>query len=343
KAAFEAEGKRIGYLSTIDTYDGIDFFESHLTTPEALVLHRHFANARQAKLDAFVMEVSSQALKYKRTDRVIFDIGLFLNFGKDHIGKGEHESEEDYFKSKLKLMSQCKAAIINKESARADEIIAAAKASPVCEEIIAFSEKETPVEYPIGIPGSFNRENALAAILVLRKLGISEESIKKALLETKVPGRMEVFKSDARDVICISDYAHSTLSFEKLFAAVKEDYPDYRIEILFGCPGGKGLSRREDLPKAAAKYVDFAWITEEDPGLESAEEICKVIKENLDKLGVESRVIVDRSEAIKTSIEEAKPGTVIVMTGKGREEYMHRGNEFPAWPSEVSQIERYLK
>ncbi len=343
KSAFEAEGKRIGYLSTIDTYDGIESFESHLTTPEALVLHRHFANAREAKLDAFVMEVSSQALKYKRTDNVIFDTGLFLNFGKDHIGKGEHENEEDYFQSKLRLMSQCRTAVINKESARSDEIIAAAEASPLCREIITFSEKETPMEYPIGIPGSFNRENALAAVLVLRKLGISEESIKKALLETKVPGRMEVFRSESRDVVCISDYAHSTLSFEKLFTAVKEDYPGYRVEILFGCPGGKGLSRREDLPKAASKYVDFAWITEEDPGLESAEEICKVLKENFDRLGIPNRVIVDRSEAIKTSIEEAAPKTVIVMTGKGREEYMHRGNEFPAWPSEVSQIERYLK
>ena len=343
KNAIENEGKRVAYLSTVDSDDGVEHFESHMTTPEALTLHHHFANARETKVDAFIMEVSSQGLKYKRTDRVIFDIGIFLNFGRDHIGKGEHEDEEDYFRSKLLLMGQCRTAIINRESARFDEVYEAAKKSKICEKILTFSAKENPLFFEIGIPGSFNMENAVAATMAARELGISDEAIAKSLLETKVPGRMEVFKSEERDVVCISDYAHSTLSFEKLLTAVKEEWPGYRVEILFGCPGGKGLQRRTDLPRAAAPFVDFAWITEEDPGLESAEDICRILKNEFDALGIENTVIVDRSEAIKTAIENAKPKTVIVMTGKGREEYMHRGNEFPAWPSEVSQIEKYLK
>ena len=343
KSIFEAAGKNLAFLSTIDTYDGIESFESHLTTPEALELHHHFANARDAKVDAFAMEVSSQGLKYERTRGVIFSIGAFLNFGSDHIGEGEHSDIEDYFNSKLKLMSQCKVAVINKESDRFEQIYSAAKASPICEKIICYSAKEDEMNYQLSIPGSFNIENALAAIAIAKELGISEDAIKEGLAKASVPGRMEVFENKEKKIVCIVDYAHSTLSFDKLFSSVKEMYPSYRIEAIFGCPGGKGLQRRIDLPLAVSKYADFVWVTEEDPGLEDPKEICKIVKENLDKLGTPNQVIVDRDEAIKIAITSAKPNTVIVLTGKGREEYMHRGNDYVAFTPETTQVERLLK
>lgn len=96
---------RLGYLSSIDTFDGIETFESHLTTPEALTLAKHFDHVRESGLYGMVMEVSSQALKYDRTLGVEFDIGCFLNFGVDHIGKSEHTDVEDYFSSKLKFLT----------------------------------------------------------------------------------------------------------------------------------------------------------------------------------------------------------------------------------------------
>ena len=343
KSIFESAGKNLAFLSTIDTYDGIEKFESHLTTPEALELHHHFANARDAKVDAFAMEVSSQGLKYDRTKNVIFTIGAFLNFGSDHIGEGEHTDIEDYFNSKLKLMSQCKIALINKESDRFDQILAAAKASPICEKIITYSAKEDSCDYQLSIPGSFNIENALAAIAVCKELGISEDAIKEGLAKASVPGRMEIFKNDKRDLVCIVDYAHSILSFVKLFSSVKEMYPGYRIEALFGCPGGKGLQRRVDLPVTVSKYADFVWVTEEDPGLEDPKAICEVVKAKLDELGTANKVIVDRDEAIKEAITSAKPKTVIVLTGKGREEYMHRGNDYVPFTPETTQVERLLK
>ena len=343
KSIFESAGKNLAFLSTIDTYDGIEKFESHLTTPEAIDLHHHFANARDAKVDAFAMEVSSQGLKYDRTKNVVFTIGAFLNFGSDHIGEGEHTDIEDYFNSKLKLMSQCKIALINKESDRFERILEAAKASPICDKIITYSAKEDFFDYELSIPGSFNIENALAAIAVCKELGIEEEYIREGLAKASVPGRMEIFKNEKRDIVCIVDYAHSILSFDKLFSSVKELYPGHRIEALFGCPGGKGLQRRVDLPVTVSKYADFVWITEEDPGLEDPKEICEILKAKLDELGTANKVIVDRDEAIKEAISTAKPKTVIVLTGKGREEYMHRGNDYVPFTPETTQVERLLK
>ncbi len=343
KSIFECAGKNLAFLSTIDTYDGIESFESHLTTPEALELMHHFANAREAGVDAFVMEVSSQGLKYDRTRGVIYSIGAFLNFGLDHIGEGEHTDIEDYFKSKVKLMSQCRVAVINRDSDRYAEIRAAAMISPICEKIITYSAEKIKLEYELSLPGSFNKENALAAIAICRELGIAEDAIKEGLAKASVPGRMEIFENKEKDVTCVVDYAHSTLSFDKLFSALKELYPGKRLEALFGCPGGKGLQRRNDLPEAAAKYVDFVWVTEEDPGLEDASEICEILRRKFDELNTPCRVIVDRNEAIKTAIANAKPGTVIALTGKGREEYMHRGNDYVPFIPETTQVEEALK
>lgn len=343
KSIFRATGKKLAFISTIDTDDGIESFESHLTTPEALELHHHFTNARDAKVDAFAMEVSSQGLKYDRTRGVVYTIGAFLNFGKDHIGPDEHSDEEDYFQSKLKLMRQCRTAVINRDSDRFDEILEAAKNSNLCEKIISFSAKEDPFDYEISLPGSFNLENALAAAAMAKELGLPDEAIRTGLAGASVPGRMEIFENREKDLVCIVDYAHSSLSFRRLFEAVKELYPGKRIELLFGCPGGKGLQRRKDLPLAASKYIDFAWITEEDPGLEDSEKICEELKAEFDRLNVPCRISEKREEAVREALTGAAPGTVVVMTGKGREEYMHRGNDYVHYTPDTSQAERYIK
>ena len=367
-AWYAKDGKRIGFLSTIDSYDGVEEFESHLTTPEALTLHEHFYHAQEAGLPAFVMEVSSQGLKYDRTCGVNFDAGAFLNYGPDHVGTGEHTDEEDYFTSKLRFFSQCKTVFINYDTERLDRIFAAAKDAGC--RILSYSAKGNPqadfraedvrkedgktvftlktragepvFSFAISIPGSFNVENALAAILLCRWLGVPNEQIAQGLCDARAKGRMEVFENKKREVVVISDYAHNILSFERLYEAVKEDYPGWRIEGLFGCPGGKGLSRREDLPRTAAKYADFVWVTEEDPGHDDVSAICRTLQENLEKHGCACRIIEDREQAIETAIRQAAPKTVIVLTGKGREEYMHRGSAYEPIESDSAMAERFL-
>ena len=362
------DGKRVGFLSTIDSYDGVNEFESHLTTPEAFTLHEHFWHAEEAGLPAFVMEVSSQGLKYDRTYGVAFDAGAFLNYGIDHVGKGEHTDEEDYISSKLRFFGQCKNVFLNLDTDRLDRIYGAAKdagcfihtysakgnpdadfrAEDVRREngytlfTLKNREGETVYDFALSIPGSFNVENAMAAILLCRWLGVPHDAIAEGLKDARAKGRMEVFENKEREVVVISDYAHNILSFEKLYEAVKEDYPGWRIEGLFGCPGGKGLSRREELPRAVSKYADFVWVTEEDPGLDDVSAICRTLSENLAKHGCPCRIVEDRTEAIEAASREAAPKTVIVMTGKGREEYMHRGNAYEPITSDSALAEKFL-
>lgn len=365
---YAKEGKRVGFLSTIDSYDGVQEFESHLTTPEAFTLHEHFWHAEEAGLPAFVMEVSSQGLKYDRTYGVEFDAGAFLNYGIDHVGKGEHTDEEDYISSKLRFFDQCKNVFLNLDTDRLDRIYGAAKeagclihtysAKGNCDAdfraenvrrengctvfTLKNQEGETVYDFALSIPGSFNVENAMAAILLCRWLGVPHDVIAEGLKDARAKGRMEVFENKKREVVVISDYAHNILSFEKLYEAVKEDYPGWRVEGLFGCPGGKGLSRREELPRAVSKYADFVWVTEEDPGLDDVSAICRTLSENLAKHGCPCRIVEDRTEAIETAIREAAPKTVIVMTGKGREEYMHRGNAYEPITSDSALAEKFL-
>ena len=374
---------RLGYLSSIETYDGVERFESHLTTPEALVLARHFDHARESGLQAMVMEVSSQALKYDRTLGVEFTIGCFLNFSADHIGGREHADEEDYFSSKLKFFDQCRTVCLNVETQGLARVLAAVEASPLCEKRILYSpsgktqweglpvdfladgvrkqDRETVFhirkrkqegislqafddlgEFRLTLPGLFNVDNALVAAIVGLELGLTLDQIKEGLYTAKVAGRMEVFENPERKLVVIVDYAHNRMSFESLFSSTKKEYPGWRIEALFGCPGGKGLQRRQELPEVVSRYADFVWITEEDAGEEDLMVISGLLKSNLDRYRCPARVVPDREEAIRTAIASAPAETVIVMTGKGRENYQKRGTEYETVASDVELVQKYL-
>lgn len=355
---------KFGYLSTIDTFDGKEKFESHLTTPEAIELGGRLRNMADAKLYAAGMEVSSQALKYDRSYGLVFDIGLFTNFGLDHIGDTEHPSLEDYLESKLKFFDQCKTIILNLDTEELDKILPAAKNGKLKEKLITFSAKDKSADYfisdirkengltvfnlsgigelSLSMIGLFNVENAAAAAIVASLLGATNEEIKEGLLTAKAAGRMEVFKNDKRDLVVISDYAHNALSFEKLFSSVKEEFPGYRIEAVFGCPGGKGLSRREDLPKVAAKYADYIYVTEEDPADEDPLEISKLVLANIIKNGGKGEIEIDREKAITLAIKKAPQKTVVLLIAKGREEYMHRGDKYVPIKSDSSLAEELI-
>ena len=121
-----------GVISSIETYDGVEKFESHLTTPEPLDLERHFANGVATGMRYLTMEVSSQALKYKRVRGLKFDVGIFLNISEDHISPCEHENFEDYFTSKLSLFKQTKVACVNLDSAEKERILSASQIAGQC-------------------------------------------------------------------------------------------------------------------------------------------------------------------------------------------------------------------
>lgn len=351
-------------ISGIDNYDGVVSEESHLTTPEAFDLQKHFDNAVKSGIEYLEMEVSSQALKYGRVEGITFDIGVFLNIGEDHISGIEHPDFEDYFHSKLILFDQCKTAIVNLNTDHEEEVLEAAKHAPSMitfgidredADICGYDVKAGPKgisfrvkcdsfdeEFKLALTGLFNADNALAAVACAYKMNIPVDSIRQGLKKATVPGRMEVFRNEERNLDVIVDYAHNKMSFESLFKSTVKEYPDRKIFIVYGCPGKKAFARRKELAEVAGKYSDMIYITEEDAGEEDVYAISKEIAKHAEEAGASWKIIVDRGQAIRTAIDEAEKNTVILITGKGRETRQKRGTNYIDTPSDVEYVKRYL-
>lgn len=352
-------------ISSIDTYDGVIFEESHLTTPEVLDLHKHFRNAVDSGISYLEMEVSSQGLKYDRVSGITFDVGVFLNISEDHISPLEHPTMEDYFASKLKLFSHARRAVINLDSDRAGDIAAAAAQAERC---LTFSQKAPGAdiyasnvrkegqeirftvrtasfeeEFALTMPGLFNVENALAAIGAAMALGVPVEHMKKGLYAARSSGRMEVYTSADQKVIGIVDYAHNRLSFEKLFASTKKEYPGYQIISIFGCPGLKALLRREALGTIAGENSAKVYIVAEDPGLEPFMDISLDIAQYVERTGCPYEIIEERGDAIRKAILTAEAPTVLLITGKGNETRQKYGAQYLPCLSDVEYTKRYLR
>lgn len=362
----DKEEPETAVVSSIDTYDGKERFESHLTTPEPLDLERHFSNAVASHIKYLTMEVSSQALKYDRVLGVQFEVGAFLNIGYDHISPIEHPTWEDYFQSKLKIFSQSRNAVVNLDSDHADEILAAAK-NGTAQKVVTFSEKDPSADvygfnihkegehtvfrvrtadferdFRLSMPGLFNVSNALAAIAICGIYGIPQKYLYRGLMKARVPGRMEIYANATRRIIAIVDYAHNRLSFEKLFQSVMSEYPGRRIVIVFGCPGKKALDRRHDLGEIAGKYAAHVYLTEEDPGEEDAASIDREIATAVAAEGTPYSIITDRGEAIRAAIGDCEEDTVVLITGKGAETREKRGLKYVPVPSDVEYARKAL-
>ncbi len=359
--------KESGLASTLEIYDGIVRKPSTLTTPEPFELHKHFDNAVKSQTDFFTMEVSSQALKYGRTEGVKFKIGCYLNIGIDHISAVEHPDFEDYFTSKMKLFTQCDTAIINLDSDLSERVVEYSKSA---KRVVTFSTKNPQAdiygynihkdnsetvfsvktdafekEFRLSMPGLFNVENALCAIGVAYVLGISPAYICKGLYKAKTAGRMEIYESEDKKIAVIVDYAHNKLSFETIISSMRKEYTDRSVSILFGCPGNKALIRRKDMGEVSGKMADFIYVTEDDPAEERIEDICNEIAGHIENVGGKGKykIIYDREAAIKSAVEDVKDTAVIILAGKGAETHQKRGLVSEDYASDAVLAKKYLK
>ena len=355
-----------GIISSIDTYDGVERFESHLTTPEPLELQRHFAHGAEAGMEYLTMEVSSQALKYHRSLCTDFAAACFLNIGYDHISPIEHPDFEDYFSAKLKIFRQGAVNCVNLDCDHASRVLAAAKEAG--RPLYTFSQRDEEAdvyasqvrkrgddilfrvrtrrylrEFRLTMPGLFNVENALAAIAVCEGLGIPERCIYVGLMKARVPGRMEVYTNADGAVTAIVDYAHNRMSFETLFRSVRAEYPGRRIVTVFGCPGLKALDRRKDLGEISGKYSDLVVLTEEDSGEEDTISICREIAAHVAEQDCEYSIEPNRGEAIRQAVLGCRQPSVLLITGKGAETRQKRGREYVETPSDVDYVHAFLQ
>ncbi len=197
-------------------------------------------------------------------------------------------------------------------------------------------------EFVLTMPGLFNVENALAVIAIASQFQIPVEYMYSGLKRARSSGRMELYTSQDNKVIAVVDYAHNKLSFEKLFSSTKEEYPNYDIISIFGCPGKKAFIRRRDLGTIAGKYAKKVYLAAEDPGYEPVEEISRDIAQYVEKEGCPYEMIEDRGEAIKKAIESVERPSILLITGKGNETRQKYGCEYIDCPSDVDYVKKYL-
>ena len=355
-------------LSTVEVDSGVEHHEAHLTTPESPDLQRYFAQTRDSGISFLTMEVSSQAYKLNRVYGVEFDVGMFLNIGEDHIGPLEHTDFEDYFSCKLQLMEHCKTAVINRDMDHAQRVLERARAH--AKRVMTFGgEASADVSdedcwvlreirkeevgftfvtshgmqedcWQIRMAGRFNVENAMAAILSAKALGIDDESIREGLLRNEVQGRMNLMERDGLTVLV--DYAHNYLSFKKLYESLKADYPGRRIVVVVGCPGGKAYLRRRDIGTLSGQNADYVYLTAEDPQFEDVRTICEEIASFLEPYHTPYEIIEDRAQAVEKAIRTAEPGDVIVLAAKGEEVYQKVRGEYVYYESDLAIARRLL-
>lgn len=350
--------KKCAIMSSIENYDGKLKEESHLTTQEPLQLHKNFYNMVQNGCSHCVMEVSSQALKYDRVYGIQFDIAAFLNIGEDHISEIEHFSFEDYYQSKLKIFDYAKRVLVSDDlrlsyrnsiyfGRQSETSIENQNRTHFKISVIEINPTKSIFnieglgEIEISMAGFFNIDNAAAAAILCKEIGISFNNIQNALKSVNVSGRMEVFRSKTTRNIAIVDYAHNKLSYESLFRSVKQQYPDYKIISIFGCPGKKALQRREELPKIAEQYSDYIYITEEDHGEEPLHEICEEIYSNIKQKKI-AEIELDRERAIQKSFCRFEEPALILVLGKGRETRQKRGKEYIDTLSDVDMVQKFI-
>ena len=340
KTMLEKAGKKVGLIGTIETeIAGKKLKDNDRTTPESIELQKTFAQMVDEGVEVCVMEVSSQSLKLHRVDACQFDIVLFTNFSEDHISEKEHPDMKDYFESKLKLFEMCDNGIINVDDLQVSKVPKLFPNSKImtygidnyCEVLakdititnsyvdfrVKISDRNERVK--VDIPGRFSVYNALAAICVAKKLGIPSDKVIEALAEIKVPGRSEMVDNKLELPIMV-DYAHTPESLQNILSAVKI-YTRGRVISVFGCGGNRDSAKRPIMGEVSGKTADYTIITSDNPRNEKPEEIAEQIENGIKKTKGKYEVILDRKEAIKYAIKNAQNGDIIVLAGKGHEDY----------------------
>lgn len=350
KSILENAGHKCGLIGTIEIIIGDKVIKADHTTPESYVLQKYFCEMVEAGCDCVVMEVSSQGLMLHRTAGFTFDIGIFTNIEPDHIGPHEHKDFDDYLHCKSLLFKQCRHAIINIDDKHSDYIIN----NTACDIVTyGFGENanlrasdmkliknngflgvsytvsgKVNMNVEIDLPGKFSVYNSLTAIAICKQFSIDNASIQKALRYAKVKGRIEMIDiSD--DFTLMIDYAHNAMALESLLSTIREYNPE-RLVCLFGCGGDRSRERRFTMGEVSGKLADLSVITSDNPRTEDPQAIINDIITGIKKTTGKYIEIPDRRKAIEWVIHNAKKGDIIILAGKGHEDYQEiNGVKYP--------------
>ena len=347
-------GKKAGLIGTIENILGEETVHSGNTTPESFTIQEYFDKMVKAGCEYVVMEVSSQGMKQHRIDGIWFEIAVFTNFGEDHVGPGEHASLGEYRYYKSLLFDRCRIGIGNLDDLQCSYMFQrkrCAKYGFTCKKRrwhekaqdgvwnlgkshVLYAEKTgmiqengcegtsfwiEGVQYRLAMPGIFNVYNALAALQTMQCLGFDLYKAGAVLADLTVKGRMERIWIDAQ-IRCYIDYAHNAMSLRELLKTLRQYHPE-RLVLVFGCGGNRAKSRRYEMGEVAGELADYTILTSDNPRDEEPEKIIRDIISGMQKSSGSYQVIPDRREAVFYAVSKAKKGDLLVIAGKGHEDY----------------------
>lgn len=339
-----AGGINTAYIGTTGIVINGERTPTKNTTPESYELHKAFRKMVEHGVSCVVMEVSSQAMYMRRVAGIHFHIGVFTNLSPDHIGGVEHPTFEHYMECKAQMFAQCRYGIFNSDDAHYTDMVRAARSINTTYGIDGSAAHDVSAcdikilkrgnllgtsftcrtvlgeaQYELRMPGDFNVYNALAAISVAQRMQIPAETVRRALEAATVRGRFELVEA-LPNTVTIVDYAHNEVSMRATLETIRR-YQPKRLVVLFGSVGGRTKLRRGELGEVAASLSDFCIITSDNPDYEPPEEIIADIEKAVAASSCQYISIVDRREAVRYAIDNARDGDCILFAGKGHEEY----------------------
>lgn len=350
KSVLEKVGIKTGLIGTIEAIIGDEHIPAVNTTPESFVLQSYFRKMIDCGIKVCVMEVSSQGLMMHRVDGFTFELGIFTNISPDHIGPNEHASFEEYMECKGLLFKKCRHAIVNADDEYYKDVLKGCTcdistfAVKGCADYKAEDVKlvKNPgylgIEYEvkgrvnnhfvIDLPGMFSVYNSLTALAICDYFKVDIEKMKDALKVAKVRGRIEKVENTG-DFTVLIDYAHNAMALESLLSTLKE-YEPGRLVTVFGCGGNRSKLRRFEMGEVSGKLSDVTIITSDNPRDEDPLLIMQDIETGIKKTTGKYMMIPDRREAVAYAIKTAKTGDVIIIAGKGHEDYQEiHGKKYP--------------
>ena len=341
KSVLEKTGVKTGLIGTIETIIGEEHIPAANTTPESYIVQETFAQMVEAGCQCVVMEVSSQGLMLHRVSGFTFDFGIFTNLSEDHIGPAEHKDFQEYLSCKAQLFQQCRHGIVNNDDPHVKDIIKHAtcdietfgleqEADLRAQDLELFTKPgilgiryhltgkaDLPVE--VDIPGRFSVYNSLTAIAICLHFTDDIALIQNVLKGVQVKGRVEIVPASDKFTVMI-DYAHNAMSLESLLSSLREYHPK-RLVTVFGCGGNRARSRRFEMGEVSSRMSDLSIITSDNPRFEKPADIIADILTGVQKADGHYIMIEDRQDAIGYALEHGQEGDVIIIAGKGHEDY----------------------
>lgn len=336
----KAAGLRVSMISSVHAVIGGKSYDTgfHVTTPTAWSVQKYLKDAVKNNDTHIVLEVTSHGLAQHRVLGVPFAVGVLTNVTHEHLDW--HRTFARYLNTKISLLTRAKIAVINRDEAEVyNKAIVLLRRKKVYTYAIRRDAQITPslFSFTTKLPGEFNRYNCLAAIGAATALGIKPKIIRSTLASfAGITGRMETVLDSPFQVIV--DFAHTPNAIERALRAAKK-LTKKRLIHVFGSAGLRDRSKRPLMGRASSNYADIIVLTEEDYRTENVETIMDEIA-----AGVRGKSEVhrysDRGKAISYALSIAKPGDIVIITGKGHEKSLCRGSKEYPWSDQKAVLQR---